>query len=108
MFVIPPFQMLVTPVSGAPYAIRTSALELLVRTVPVDTTKPFKPIKGIMAVESSWLDYIWWIVAGAAALLAIVLIIYFSRQKKHRIPPPPPPPEPLHVRAFQLLDALER
>jgi hypothetical protein len=107
LFRIPPFGLKVSPAAGAPYVIQTGAIDLLVQPVPVDTTKPFKPIKGIMIVEASWRDYIWWIVAGIFALLAIVLIVYFMRQKKHRIPPPPPAPEPLHVRAIRLLDALE-
>src|SRR5690606_308477 len=82
--------------------------ELHVQTVPVDTTKPFKPIKGIMAVETSWQDYIWWIAGGILALVAIGLIVYFLRRKKPAIPPPPPAPQPAHERALQQLEALER
>ena len=61
-----------------------------------------------MAAKSSWLDYLWLIIAGLVALLAIGLLIYFTRQKKQMIPPPPPPPEPLHIRALQALDELEK
>ena len=107
LFTIPPFQLAVMPKSGAPYMLQTGAINMLVQPVPVDTTKPFKPIKGIMVVEASWLDYLGWIIAGVIALLAIALIVYFLRQKKHKIPPPPPAPEPLHIRAMKLLDELE-
>ena len=106
-YTIPPFQVTVTPASGVPYTIQTGAINMLVQTVPVDTTKPFRPIKGIMVVEASWMDYIWLIVAGIIALIAIGLVVYFLRQKKHKIPPPPPPPEPLHIRAMRMLEALE-
>lgn len=106
-FGIPPFRLAVTPKSGAPYTLQTSALQLHVQTVPVDTTQPFKPIKDIMVVESSWLDYIWWIVAGIAALIAIGLLAYFLRKKKPVVAPPPPPSVPLHVQALRALDALE-
>ena len=104
---IPPFQMTVTPVSGAPYTVETGIVDMLVQTVAVDTTKPIKPIKGIMIVESSWLDYIWWIAGAVLLLAALGLIYYFMRQKKHAILPPPPPKEPLHVQAMRLLTALE-
>lgn len=107
LYQIPRLQINVAPVSGTPYTLQTEPKEFVVQTVPVDTTKPFKPIKGILAVESSWLDYIWWIIAGAIALLALGLVLYFSTQKKHKIPPPPPAVEPLHIRALAMLQALE-
>ena len=104
---IPPFQFTVTPASGAPYTMQTGAISMLVQPVPVDTTKPFKPIKGIMIVKATWLDYIGWIVAGIIALIAIGLVVYFLRQKRHKIPPPVAAPEPLHVRAMRLLEKLD-
>jgi hypothetical protein len=107
-YIIPPFQFAVTPVNGTPYTIQTEAQTLSVSTVPVDTTKPFKPIKGIIEVEASWLDYIWWIV-GAGLLLAALIgyIIWRSTRKKPLPPPPPPPVEPIHEKALRLLAALE-
>jgi hypothetical protein len=107
-YFIPPFQFSVLPANGNPYTIRTEGQMLNVSTVPVDTTKPFKPIKGIIEVEASWLDYIWWII-GAGLLLAALIgyIIWRSTRKKPLPPPPPPPAEPIHEKALRLLAALE-
>jgi len=108
VFTVPVFQVMVEPKNGSPYPIQTDSVQLLVQTVVVDTNKAFMPIKGIMNVQTNWLDYLAWIIAGLLALVAIGLIIYFTRQKKHAIPPPPPPPEPLHVRVLRALDELEQ
>jgi len=106
-FVIPPFQVSIVPKSGAPYQLTTGQLNILVQTLDVDTTKPIKPIKGIMIVPTSWLDYIWYIVGGVV-LLAIILIFALRRKPKPVQALPPPPPEPLHVRTLAALDTLER
>ncbi len=107
-YVIPPFQMNVVPASGAPYLIQTEGLTFTVSTVPVDTTKPFKPIKGIMQVEVSWMDYIGWILLAAFLLLNVIgLIIWLKTRRKPEVAVPPPPPEPLHEKALRLLGALE-
>ncbi len=107
-YTIPPFVFNVTPSSGNPYTIQTEGLTFSVSTVPVDTTKPFKPIKGIMQVELSWRDYIWWIVGAGLLLLAIIgYVIWKKTRKKPVVMAPPPPPEPLHEKALRLLAALE-
>lgn len=75
---------------GNTYNIATDSLSFLVSTVLVDTTKEFKPIKGIIAVKGSWLDYIWWIIGAVLLLAAIIIItIILSRRKK------PEPVEPV-------------
>ncbi len=107
-YVIPPFQLGVTPAGGQPYTIQTEGQTFLVSTVPVDTTKPFKPIKGIMAVESSWLDYIGWIILGLHVLVAIIgLVIWLKTRRKPLVITAPPPPEPVHEQALRALNALE-
>lgn len=107
-YVIPPFLFNVTPANGAPYTIQTEGLTFQVSTVPVDTTKPFKPIKGILQVETSWLDYIWWFVGAGILLLAIIgYIIWRKTRKKPVVQAPPPPPEPVHEKALRLLASLE-
>ncbi len=107
-YLIPPFQLGVTPANGAAYTIQTEGQRFEISTVPVDTTKPFKPIKGIMQVEASWLDYVWWIVGAGLLLLALIgYIIYRKTRKKPVIAAPPPPAEPVHERALRLLTALE-
>jgi len=106
-FIIPAFQVAVTPKGGSPYQLTTSQLNILVQTLDVDTTKPIKPIKGILAVPSSWMDYIWYIV-GAVILLGVALFFMLRRKPKPAPAAPPPPPAPLHVRTLQALDALEQ
>lgn len=104
-FKIPAFLFSVIPNQGHGYTLQTDSFELMVNTVPVDTTKGIKPIKGILNVKFSWLDYIWYIVGGAVlVLLAIGLTIYFIKRKKAPVPPPPAvPPVPLHEQYLKLL-----
>jgi hypothetical protein len=107
-YAIPAFQFNVTPTNGAPYTIQTEGLSFSVSTVSVDTTKPFKPIKGIMEVETSWMDYIWWFVGAGLLLLALIAyIIWRNTRKRPVIVAPPPPPEPVHEKALRLLSELE-
>jgi hypothetical protein len=107
-YVIPPFQLNVVPANGAPYTIQTEGLTFDVSTVPVDTTKPFKPIKGIMQVEVSWMDYIWWFVGAGILLLALIGYVIWRKTRRKPVPvAPPPPPEPIHEKALRLLAALE-
>lgn len=110
MFVIPSFVFPVIPNSGTAYTVQTDSFPLLVQTVAVDTTKPFKGIKDIIAVKSSWLDYIWYIIGGVVFLLLLtVVIIYFIRNKKAPAPvaAPAPPQETLQEQALRMLAALE-
>lgn len=106
-FVIPSFRVAVTPKGGAPYELTTGQLNILVQTLDVDTTKPIKPIKGIMAVPTSWLDYIWYYIGGAV-LLALILFFVLRRKPKPAPVTPPPPTVPLHVRTLDALDKLEQ
>lgn len=111
MFVIPQLTFPVKPSSGAAYTIHTDSVKLLVQTVPVDTTKGYKDIKGIKTVKASWLDYIWYIVGAVIAIILIAaIIIYFLRNKKNVAPVivPSAPPEPLHVKVLRQLDELEK
>ncbi|WP_276133210.1 hypothetical protein [Polluticoccus soli] len=111
MHVIPSFVFPVIPNSGTAYTIQTDSLPLLVQTVAVDTTQPFKGIKEIMPVKTSWLDYIWYILGALLFLLLItVVIIYFVRNKKVAAPvtTPPPPQETLQEKALRMLAELER
>src|ERR1044071_6158752 len=111
VFVIPSFVFPVIPNSGTAYAIQTDSFPLLVQTVAVDTTKPFKGIKDIIPVKTSWLDYIWYILGALVFLILLtVVIIYFIRNKKVAAPPtaPPPPKETLQEQALSMLADLER
>src|SRR5690606_35255576 len=59
-YTIPAFMFPVIPNQGNTYAIQTDSFRLEVSTVAVDTTKPFRGIKDIMYVKSTWKDYIWY------------------------------------------------
>ncbi len=108
VFRIPPFQFAVIPSSGTPYSLTTDSFDLLVQTVAVDTTKAFKPIKNIIFVKSSWLDYIWYIVACIVLIgLAIFVTVYFMKNRKVAAPAPKGPVISLQDRMLALLDELE-
>ena len=110
VYVIPSFVFPVVPNSGTAYSLQTDALPVLVQTVAVDTTKPFRDIKDIIPIETTWRDYLWLIIAAIALLvLVIVLIIYLKNRKTKPKPPPPSPPvEPLHMQALRMLSILEQ
>jgi hypothetical protein len=110
-FKIPAFTFPVIPGSGTPYTLATDSFQLLVQTVPVDTTKGYKGIKEIITVKSTWRDYIWLIAAGALlVLLVAIVVIYFLKNKKTAIPTPLPkkPVETPQERAMRLLNELEQ
>lgn len=108
LFKVPPFVFPVLPASGEQYTATTDSFGLLVQTVEVDTTKAFKPIKGVIAVPSSWRDYIVQIAIGVVAVLLIAgIIIYFIKRKKAAPKPPPVPDETPHQKASRLLTELE-
>ncbi|MBK8581331.1 MAG: hypothetical protein IPL86_05680 [Flavobacteriales bacterium] len=78
---IPPFRFIANGDT-----LVTDPLLLTVNTVPVDTTKAIRPIKGIYTVPFSFMDWLrdnWpWVAGGLALLAAIVaLVIYFKRRK---------------------------
>ncbi len=111
LFQIPAFTFSVMPKTGTPYTLQTDSFQLLVSNIAVDTTQPFKPIKGIMVVKTTWLDYLW-IILGIVifVLLALFVFYYFIRNKKTEIPraEPKKPVETLQQRILRLLDQLEK
>lgn len=110
-FKIPAFAFSVIPSSGSAYTLSTDSFEVLVQTLPVDTTKPFKGIKDIIPVERSWQEYLWLIVGAVIAIVLIAVAIhYFRKNKKVPIPPPTPkkPAESVDAKALRLLEELER
>ncbi len=111
-FIIPAFSFTIIPAGkDTPYIIRTEPYELLVETVPVDTTKGYKGIKEIIYVNSSWTDYIGWIAGGGVLLALIALVIYLVMRRKKTpepIPAPTLPPETLYQKYLRLLQELEQ
>lgn len=108
VFVVPAFQFPLMRANGTPSLLVTDSMQLEVATVAVDTTQAFKPIKGVIAVETSWMDYIWYIVGALVLIIATVAGVMLYMKRKPQSPPPPPAPkEPLHVLALRQLTALE-
>lgn len=108
VFKIPAFVFPVIPGSGNAYTVQTDSFALLVQTVPVDTTKAFKPIKGIIFVKTTWLDYLLYIIGGIIFLIFFAfVIIYFIRNRKAKPSKPQGPQESLQDYVLRLLGELE-
>lgn len=110
LYVVPRFAFNIIPNGGQLYIQQTDSFPILVQTVAVDTTQPYKGIKDIIYVKSSWLDYLWYIIGAAIlVILIVVVVIYFMRNKKTAIPAyvPPPPSETPNEKALRLLNELE-
>lgn len=109
-FQIPPFEFTANPKQGQPYTIRTDSFDILVQTIPVDTTKPFKPIASIIEVKMTWRDYIWYIIGGILAIgLIVFLVLYFRKNKGNKAPllKPKKPVEKPFDRAVRMLKELD-
>ncbi len=92
MWVIPGIRFPVPSTDTSSWPSTDSLVEQ-VNTVPVDTTRPFKPIHTIRQVPFDLLDYLPYILAGALFVLLLVgLILWLGKRKKPAGPPPPPPP----------------
>lgn len=110
MHVVPRFIFTVLPNSGTPQMLQTDSFPILVQPVAVDTTKPFKGIKDIVGVESSWKDYIGYIIGGILLAVLIAVIIVYLRKRKQPAPAPIPegPKETPNEKALRLLGELEQ
>ncbi len=108
LFKVPSFVFPVFGTAGDPYTIQSDSFELLVQTVAVDTTQQFKPIKEIMYVPASWLDYLWYIF-GAIVLLVLIIagVVYYLRRPKPVVIVPEGPKETLQEHTLRLLAELE-
>lgn len=107
VFKIPAFVFPVIPNSGTPYTIQTDSFMLLVQTVPVDTTKAFKPIKNIIFVSTTWKDYLVYILGSIVFLLLVgFVVVYFIRNKRAQGAKPKGPAESLQDYTLRLLSDL--
>ncbi len=108
LFRIPPFVFSVIPGGNdTPYTVQTDSFDLLVQTVAVDTTKGFKGIKGIIYVNGSWKDYIWFIVGGLALILIVAAVVIYIMKKKPAKPVPKGPVESLTDYTLRMLSELD-
>ncbi len=113
MFQIPAFEFTSVPKQGDPYKVSTDSISILVQTLQVDTTKPFRPIADIVEVEYTFWDYLkdykWYIAGGLLAIALIVfVIVYFVKNKGVKAPViQPKKVETLHQRTMRLLKELD-
>ncbi len=90
----------------------TEPLLVQVDFVEVDTTQPYKPIKGPIDAPMTWREWLPY-VAIPLMLVVLGLIIWYLYKKQKEKPQPTPEPidlptEPAHVIALRELEALER
>ena len=109
VYEIPSFAFTVHPATGGDsILLKTDSFALTVQSVAVDTSKGFKPIKGIMSVNTTWRDYVAYIGGGAGLLLVAIAVAYFLLKRKKTAPPKPAGPvESLHDRSLRMLNELD-
>ena len=82
-----------------------------VNTLPVDTSKPIKPIKGPLDVKLKLSDYLPYIIGALVALLLALLGWWLYRRYKKKniaVPQKEKPKEPAHIWAMKELQKLEQ
>lgn len=106
---IPAFDFRVVPVNGGQQqTLHSDSLIMVVNTIQVDTTKPFKPIKNIREVPFNILDYWLYILIGLIVIAIIIIVIWRLRKKKDVKPQPVAPAVPPYEMALQRLHELEK
>lgn len=88
-------------------SLTTDSMFITVNTVPVDTTKPFRPIKQIRSVPFNILAYWYYIVGGLVLLAILAWLLFFRKRKTVRTPEPEIPAEPPYEQAVKSLRELE-
>jgi hypothetical protein len=96
--------------SGAIDTLLSNAVVVDVNTIPVDTMRPFKPIKGPLAVPYNWRDFLPYILATLLLLVLIIAAILLWQKfvkQKPIVPARPLPKDPAHIWARKELKKLE-
>ena len=91
-------------------SILSNDIPVLVNTLDVDTTKPFKAIKAPLSVPYTWQEFIYYIIAGILLLILIAAGIFFWKKYKKQKPVEvarPKPKDPAHIWARNELKKLE-
>ncbi|MFO8053708.1 MAG: hypothetical protein R6U19_00905 [Bacteroidales bacterium] len=89
----------------------TEPLLLEVKTMAVDTTKAFRPVKDIRRVPVTFGELLPYITGGILLILLALLIYYYLRKRKRKASiytPPKKPQIPPAEEAFQRLEQLEQ
>ncbi len=92
-------------------SVYTNDWEFTVTTLPVDTSKPIKPIKAPLKVDYKLNEFTWWIVAAVLLLLALIIGYFWYRRYKNKPAPVvarPRPKEPAHIWAEKELKKLDQ
>ena len=81
-FLIPSFRFQVQPIGQASYELKTDSFYINIKTLSVDTTKPYKNIKDIITVDTTWRDYLSWILGILIGLLLGILLVWYLLKRK--------------------------
>lgn len=92
----------------SPPSLTTDSFLVKVNTVPVDTTKAFRPIKKIRSVPFNILAYWPYLLGGLIVLLVLLYLIFFRKKKVKLIPEKVIPQEPPYEQALKNLHSLEK
>ncbi|MDQ3050971.1 MAG: hypothetical protein M3Q95_08815 [Bacteroidota bacterium] len=108
--VIPPFAFLYRiPGDTTLQRAESDPILISVQTIPVDTTRAIKDIKGQMVIPYSWKDALPY--AGGLLLAGLIFLIVFYLYKKFRkvktVPVIQVPKRPAHEIAFEALQQLD-
>ncbi|MDY6800943.1 MAG: hypothetical protein SVU94_06940 [Bacteroidota bacterium] len=89
--------------------LKSNALSFKVNTVPVDTTKAIKDIKGPYEAPISLAEILPWALGGLGVIILVLLLIYIIRKiiRKEPILRKVKPLEPAHVIAYRDLEKLK-
>ena len=97
--------------NGAVDTLYSNVLVVDVNTLPVDTARPFKPIKGPLAVPYAWQEFVLYVLAALLLLALIIggIILYqkYNRKKMAESNARPLPKDPAHIWARNELKKLE-
>lgn len=106
---VPPFQFqtITADTTAGAGVITTDSLQIMVGTVAVDTTKPFRPIKQIRSVPLNLLAYWPYALGVLILILVIVWLVFFRKPKQRVVREPEIPREPPYEEAIKSLQALE-
>jgi hypothetical protein len=66
--------------------VQSDLQSLTVHSVAVDTTQAIKPIKGIVKIKFSLLDYLGWIIAGLIFIAILTFGIFYYLKKRQGEP----------------------
>lgn len=87
---------------------QSNPLSVMVHSVKIDTTQPFKPIKQIREVPFNLLDYWPYLLAVLVLLLVILYFVFFYKKKEKRAKKKIIPEDPPYEQAVKHLLDLEK